>query len=163
LLGVISVRRYLVVANQTLGGPKLADKLREFMSAGPCRFYLVVPATPTSQFLEPISQPLSLAAVDGGGGMLPDYSKIAEVVARRRLDQELARLREAGAEADGEVGDSRPLHAIRDALAREQADEIIVSTLPHRLSRWLVTDLPHRARRTGLPVTHVAGPAGPPA
>lgn len=162
-LGVISVRRYLVVANQTLGGPKLADKLRECMSAGPCRFYLVVPATPTSQFLEPISQPLSLAAVDGGGGMLPDYRKIAEVVARRRLDQELARLREAGAEADGEVGDSRPLHAIRDALAREQADEIIVSTLPHRLSRWLVTDLPHRARRTGLPVTHVAGPAGPPA
>ena len=75
--GVISVRRYLVVANQTLGGPKLADKLWECMSAGPCRFYLVVPATPTSQFLEPISQPLSLAAVDGGGGMLPDYRKIA--------------------------------------------------------------------------------------
>jgi hypothetical protein len=162
LLGVISVRRYLVVANQTLGGPKLADKLREFMSAGPCRFYLVVPATPTSQFLEPVSQPLSLSGVDGGGGMLPDYNKIAKAVARRRLDTELARLREAGAEADGEVGDPRPLHAIRDALTREQADGIIVSTLPHRLSRWLVTDLPHRARRTGLPVTHVAGPAGPP-
>src|SRR5512132_3362053 len=132
-LGVISVRRYLVVANQTLGGPKLADKLRECMSAGPCRFYLVVPATPTSQFLEPISQPLSLSAVDGGGGMLPDYTKIAKAVARRRLDTELARRREAGAEADGEVGDPRPLHAIRDALTREQVDEIIVSTLPHRL------------------------------
>jgi hypothetical protein len=155
------VRRYLVVANQTLGGASLVDKLSECMGAEPCRFYIVVPATPTSQLLEPVEQGMSLEGVDGGAG-IPDVNRIARVVARRRLEKELARLREAGAEADGEVGDPRPLHAIQDALRREQADEIIVSTLPHRLSRWLVMDLPHRAKRLGLPVSHVAGAAGPP-
>jgi hypothetical protein len=153
---VISVRRYLVVANQTLGGPRLADKLRECMSAGPCRFYLVVPATPTSQFLEPISQPLSLAAVDGGGGMLPDYRKIAAVVARGRLDKELARLREDGAEADGEVGDRDPVMAVRDALRGREVDEVIVSTLPKGMSRWLGEDVPSRLRDSvPVPVTVV--------
>jgi hypothetical protein len=155
------VRRYLVVANQTLGGPSLVDKLNECMAAGPCRFYIAVPATPTSQLLEPVEQGMSLEGVDGGAGV-PDVNRIARVVARRRLEKELARLHEAGAEAAGEVGDPRPMHAIQDALRREPADEIIVSTLPHRLSRWLVMDLPHRAKRLGLPVTHVAGAAGPP-
>jgi hypothetical protein len=155
------MRRYLVVANQTLGGAALVEKLDGCMRAGPCRFYLVVPATPTHEFLEPIDVGMSLEAVDGGAGMI-DVTRIARAVARRRLDQELARLREAGAEADGEVGDARALHAIEDVLRRQEVDEIIVSTLPHRLSRWMVTDLPHRARRLGLPVTHVQGPAGPP-
>ena len=151
------MRRYLVVANQTLGGPKLADKLRECMSAGPCRFYLVVPATPTSQFLEPISQPLSLAAVDGGGGMLPDYRKIAEVVARRRLDQELARLREAGAEADGEVGDSRPLHAIRDRLKLWAASvEEPAHSLGSRWTRSSCPPFPTACRAGWSPTCHTA-------
>ncbi len=159
--GVMSVRRYLVVANQTLGGPQLVEKLKECMAAGPCNFYFVVPATPVSD-LEPVDRPLTLSGVDGGAGMLPDLDEVARAMARRRLEKELARLREAGVEADGEVGDPRPVHAVKDALHKRQVDEIIVSTLPHRTSRWLVMDLPHRVKRSfGLPMTHVAGPAGP--
>jgi hypothetical protein len=40
------VRRYLVVANQTLGGDQLLEKLRERMEAGPAHFHVLVPATP---------------------------------------------------------------------------------------------------------------------
>ncbi len=161
------MRRYLVVANQTLGGDQLVQAVRERMLRGPSEFWVLVPATKPAHFadryaadhLARISVDLSESRM--GVGRYGEDS--GESLAQQRLDIELQRLHEAGAEADGEVGDPRPLHAIRNALTREQADEIIVSTLPHRLSRWLVTDLPHRARRTGLPVTHVAGPAGPPA
>jgi hypothetical protein len=79
-----------------------------------------------------------------------------------RLQQELARLQEAGAEADGEVVDPNPIDAIRKLASREEIDEVVVSTLPRRLSRWMAMDRPHRVRRaTKLPVTHISGPAGP--
>ena len=77
----------------------------------------------------------------------------------RRLQHELARLRDAGAEADGEVVDPLRINAIKLA-SREEIDEIIVSTLPRRLSRWMAMDLPHRVRRANLPLTHISGPAG---
>jgi hypothetical protein len=155
------VRRYLVVANQTLGGPELVGKLEECVAAGPCQFYFVVPATAVTD-LEPVDRPLTLSGVDGGAGILPGLDEVARAMGRRRLEKELARLREAGVDADGEVGDPRPIHAIKDALRKQQVDEVIVSTLAHRVSRWLVMDLPHRAARSfELPVTHVAGAAGP--
>ena len=54
------------------------------------------------------------------------------------------------------MGDARPLQAIDDVLSRESFDEIVLSTLPPRLSRWLRLDLIHRVRSTyGLPVRHV--------
>jgi hypothetical protein len=148
------MRRYLVVANQTLGGEQLSAKLAECMEAGPCRFYLVVPVTNTEA---------SDRWFTGGlEGVLPGAYKIARVLAGGRLQHELERLREAGAEADGEVVDPVPLDAIRKIASREEVEEIIVSTLPRRLSRWIALDLPHRIRRaTKLPVTHIAGPAGP--
>jgi hypothetical protein len=155
----MSLRRYLVVANQTLGGPELAQKLGECVAAGPCRFHFVVPATPVSDMAP--DQSLTLSGVDGGAGLLPDMDEASRAIARGRLERELSRLREAGVDADGEVGDPRPLHAIKDALREQQVDEVIVSTL-HRGSRWLVMDLPHRVRRSfQLPVTHVAGHPGP--
>jgi hypothetical protein len=154
------MRRYLVVANQTLGGPELTGKLDECVAAGPCQFHFVVPATAVAD-MEQLDRPLTLSGVDGGAGMLPDMDEVARAIARRRMEKELARLREAGVDADGEVGDPRPMHAIKDALREREVDEIIVSTL-HRGSRWLVMDLPHRVRRNfGLPVTHVAGHPGP--
>jgi hypothetical protein len=56
----------------------------------------------------------------------------------------------------GEVGDPSPALAVSDALERATIDEIIVSTLPSGLSRWIHQDLPHRLeRRTGLPIAHV--------
>jgi nucleotide-binding universal stress UspA family protein len=148
------MRRYLVVANQTLGGEQLAAKLAECIDAGPCRFYLVVPVTNTEG---------SDRWFTGGlEGVLPGAYKIARALAGGRLQHELDRLRQAGAEADGEVVEPTPLEAIRKIAAREEADEVIVSTLPRRLSRWIAMDLPHRIRRaTSLPVTHISGPPGP--
>jgi hypothetical protein len=149
------MRRYLVVANQTLGGEQLSAKLAECMRAGPCRFYLVVPVTQTEA-----SDRWAARGLDGG--VVPGAYRIARALAHGRLKQELTRLQEAGADADGEVVDPHPIDAVRKLASREEADEIIVSTLPRRLSRWMAMDLPHRIRRaTGLPVTHITGPAGP--
>jgi hypothetical protein len=122
------MRRYLVVANQTLGGEQLTAKLAECMDAGPSRFYLVVPVTNTEG---------SDRWFTGGlEGVLPGADKIARTLAGGRLQHELDRLREAGAEADGEVVEPVPLDAIRKLASREEADEVMVSTLPRRLSRW---------------------------
>jgi hypothetical protein len=158
------MRRYLVVANQTLGSEHLNRKLAECMAAGPCQFYLVVPATQLNEY-EPVPDlPYALSGVDGGAGLIPDVTGVARALARRHLERELDRLRKAGADADGEVGDSKPLNAVRAVLKRRDVDEIIVSTLPHHMSRWLALDLPHRLSRSfKLPVTHVSGPSGPPA
>jgi hypothetical protein len=131
------MRRILVVANQTLGGEHLVEKVREALAAGQCRFHLVVPATPSSEHL---------TWTEGE----------AQAIAERRLDRALDRFRALGAVADGEVGDPSPMQAIGDVLRRETFDEIILSTLPSGASRWLKLDLPHRIERSfELPVTHV--------
>jgi hypothetical protein len=119
------MRRYLVVANQTSGGEELTAKLAECIDAGPSRFYLVVPVTNTES---------SDRWFTGGlEGVLPGAYKIARTLAGGRLQHELDRLREAGAEADGEVVEPVPLDAIRKIASREEADEVIVSTLPRRM------------------------------
>jgi hypothetical protein len=133
------MRRYLVVANQTLGGEHLLDEVRTRMEAGDCSFHVLVPATYAHD-----------------RGFHTDGAAIA--VAERRLEAALARFREIGADVDGRIGDVNPLYAIEDALRREEFDEIILSTLPAGPSRWLRQDLPHRlARQTDVPVTHVVG------
>jgi hypothetical protein len=149
------MRRYLIVANQTLGGEQLSAKLADCMRAGPCRFYLVAPVTQT--------EAADQGAAGGlDGGVIPGAYKIARTLAQGRLEHELARLQEAGAEAEGEVVDPNPIVAVRKLASREEVDEVIVSTLPRRLSRWMAMDLPHRIRRaTKLPVTHISGAAGP--
>ncbi len=132
------MRRYLVVSNQTLSSEALVDKIRSCLAAGPCRFHVVVPATHTHDHL---------TWTEGRD----------RAIAKQRLDDALDRFRAMGAEADGEVGDARPLDAIGDAM-RDQPpfDEIILITLPPGVSRWLHQDLPHRARRTfRLPLTHL--------
>jgi hypothetical protein len=87
------MRRHLVVANQTLGGEQLTAKLAECIDAGPSRFYLVVPVTNTEG---------SDRWFTGGlEGVLPGAYRIARTLAGARLEHELDRLREAGAEADG--------------------------------------------------------------
>jgi hypothetical protein len=80
----------------------------------------------------------------------------AHTIARKRMDEALARFRAAGADADGMVGDANPVRAIDDALLAQPYDEIILSTLPSGVSRWLKLDLPHRVeQRFELPVTTV--------
>ena len=59
-------------------------------------------------------------------------------------------------EVTGEIGDASPLRAVGDALQYQSCDEIIVSTLPPGVSRWLKLDLPNRLRHSfAIPVTHV--------
>ena len=80
-------------------------------------------------------------------------------MARSNLDTELSRLREIGATADGAVGDPNPMVAIEKALAERQFDEIILSTLPPGISRWLALDLPHRVKRKfDVPLTVISAP-----
>jgi hypothetical protein len=131
------MRRYLVVANQTLGGGALIKKIRACLDEGPCRFHISVPATPRA-------------------GQLTWTEGEATAIAQDRLDRALARFRDIGAEADGEVGDKDPILAIGDALQDGQFDEIILSTLPQGISRWLKLDLPSRvASHFNIPVTHL--------
>jgi hypothetical protein len=153
-------RRYLVVANQTLGGEQLLAEIQKRLAAGPSRFYVLVPATPIDQYRWP--PPLGVPATAGGGIFTEPPpaeaadDRQAQAHAQARLGEELTRLRKAGAEADGEVGDPDPLRAIRDVLGRERFDEIILAALPPGVSRWLGMDLPHRVQRSvDLPVTHV--------
>ena len=68
----------------------------------------------------------------------------------------LAQIRAAGSEAQGEVGVADPVKAIDSAMAREHFDEIIISTLPEGVSRWLRMDVPNRVKRKfEIPVTTV--------
>jgi hypothetical protein len=140
------MRRFLVVANQTLGGDHLVAAVHERLARGPCSFYVVVPKTPPR-----------------GHALWVDEE--AAALAEERLAQALARFRELGADVDGEVGDRNPIQAIGDAMRGrrgEHFDEIIVSTLPPGPSRWLRMDLPHRVEQMyRLPVTHVVGERAP--
>jgi hypothetical protein len=61
----------------------------------------------------------------------------------------------AGSEVTGSMGDAEPLCAIQDAVNLGHYDEIIISTLPRRVSKWLKLDLVSKTRGLGLPVTHV--------
>lgn len=133
------MRRYLVVAHQTLGGSQLEAKIKECLAQGESQFHLVVPATRPADHL---------VWTEGE----------AHDVARAKLEEGLAWMRSLGADVTGQVGDQRPMLAIGDVLVAQEVDEIILSTFPAGVSRWLRQDLPARARREyGLPVTHVVG------
>jgi hypothetical protein len=168
------VRRYLVVANQTLGGEELWAAIRERMGAGDCHFHLVVPATPAGQ-LEPSATAEDAAAEagpdlrearllledeldDAGGGVSGE--DLGRRLARERMRQQLDAMRELGASVSGEIGVADPVDAVRVVLHRWEFDEVILSTLPGRRSRWLAADLPTKIRRGfKLPVTQVTGAA----
>jgi CBS domain-containing protein len=143
------VHHYLVVANQTLGGQSLNDAIAERVALGPSRFHVLVPATPAHDLYRNVMHALE--------GELPD-PVAATADAQRRLDATLESIRASGATADGEIGDPDPLGAIEAVLERHHFDEIIVSTLPRAVSRWLKLDLPARVGHAfDLPVTHVVG------
>ncbi|KGH45960.1 hypothetical protein IN07_14345 [Modestobacter caceresii] len=142
------MRRCLVLANQTLGGSRLLEAIQQRMAARQHEFYVVVPATPVAH--------QERATVGNGTSTDP-----ARAVAAQRLTDTLDQIRGLGAAADGEVGDPDPLQAVRLALRRFAADEVVVSTLRRGVSRWLRADLPSRIERSfGLPVEHVIGESG---
>ena len=149
------MHRYLLVANQTLSSEELVDLVRERAAAGPAEFWLVVPATPVKDLASPaMAIPMP---VMGGVPRIPAPPSEARRLAQAQLDTALKKLTAAGATAGGEVCDPDPMRAVEAALSGREFDEIIVSTLPARVSRWLHQDLPGRlARKFDLPVTHVA-------
>ena len=121
----------LVVANVTAASAELVDALRARAEAGLAEFTLIVPAT--------------------GGG------RAGREAAERSLEAALQRLRDAGLEVQGEVGDPDPLIAVKEIWNPGEFDEIVVSTLPTGASKWLQVDLPHRIEKLtgGCQVTHV--------
>ena len=131
------MRRYLVVANQTLAAEPLVSRVRQLARAAPSSFHVVVTATPPRDHLWTEGE--------------------ARATARSRLDAAPARFAELGTEVEGEVGDANPMLAIGDALRDHGPfDEIVISTLPKGLSKWLKLDLPHRVEASfGLRVTRV--------
>jgi len=145
---------YLIVANQTIGGEQLIAKLDELVAAGPCTFRYLVPVTDTEGTHQWDYPPIDRH--------IPDAHRIARVLAEGRLEHELARLKHSGVEASGEVVDAAAVERAQEVLHDQHFDGVVVSTLPRRLSRWLILDLPHRlSRMSDVPVIHVEGNPGP--
>jgi hypothetical protein len=122
-------RRVLIVAYRTAATPALLEAVRDRAARAPACFTLLVPRPYWDPDTEEAALTLELA--------LP------------LLDQA------ADDRVEGLVGDPDPLVAVQDALARELFDEVIVSTLPARVSHWLRRDLPSRVEQLGVPVTVV--------
>jgi hypothetical protein len=130
--------RVLLVANRTAMDEPLIQAVRGRALRGPASFHLLVPATPRG--LHRVVDPEDAGRED----------------ARTRLAEALPILSEAaGSRVTGHIGDANPLAAISDAHHLQGFDEIILSTLPWRLSRWLKLDLPSKVRGLGVPVLHV--------
>ena len=121
--------RVLIVAHRTAPTPRLLAAVTDRSRRGPSVFTLLVPRPYWDPDTEEAAAALELAAP--------------------LLEQA------AGSQVDGIIGNSDPLVAVRDVLERAQFDEVIISTLPAHVSRWLRLDLPHRVEQLGLPVTVV--------
>lgn len=128
----------MVVANETLVGRELVDTLLGRAEHGPIRVAVVAPVT----------QPREGYVV---------YRDSRRAAASRRLDSVLAALRLAGIPAHGAVADDEPLSAVKDVLASEEVDEIVVCTHPETKSGWLRKNLVDEIRKVAgdRPVEHV--------
>jgi hypothetical protein len=136
------IAQVLVVAHRTAATPALLDAVRERAARGHARFHLLVP-NPFLADWHPIhtdhhEQAHLKQAEDVLALALPLYDEAA------------------GGTVDGSVSIRHdPMDAIEEALGSARYDEIILSTLPHRVSAWLHMDLPRRVAHLGLPVTTV--------
>jgi hypothetical protein len=122
-------RSILIVAYRTAGTPGLLDEVRRRAAQAPCRFVLLVPRPYWDPETEEAALTLELAIP-----LLEDA---------------------AGGQVEGRIGNADPFVAVRETLEREPFDEVIVSTLPARVSHWLRRDLPSRVEHLGVPVTVV--------
>jgi hypothetical protein len=133
-----SPTRVLVVAHRTAATSPLLDAVRERAGRGPCVFTLLVPKP--AHGLHRVVDPEDQDTAEG----------------EQVLEEALPKLTEAaGSPVEGMVGAPAPLTAIEDAVNLRGFDEIIISTLPVTVSRWLHLDLPSKAANLGLPVTTV--------
>ncbi len=135
-------RSILVVANETLVGNELVDAVKARAAQGPVRVVVVAPVT----------QPQAGYVV---------YRDSRRAAAGRRLDRTIEALRAAGIAAHGGVFDDEPLMAVKDILASEDIDELIVSTHPESKSGWLRKNLLDEIRKAAgnRPVEHVVSDA----
>lgn len=130
--------RVLIVAHKTAATPALIEAVADRAQTGPAAFTLLVPN-----------------AVHGLHRMV-DAEDQDRSEAQLVLDLALPLMSEAtGTEVKGIIGDANPIDAVSDAINLQGFDEIIVSTLPQRVSRWLHMDLPRKLNGMGLPVTTV--------
>jgi hypothetical protein len=130
--------RVLIVAYKTAATQPLLDAVRERSQRGPCKFTLLVPNP--AHGLHKVVDP-----EDQGAGEANDV-----------IEQAVPKLSEAaGTPVEGIVGSSEPTAAVQDAINLRGFDEIIVSTLSPRVSRWLKLDLPSKVSGMGLPVSTV--------
>jgi len=128
----------LIVANQTLPSEALATEVTSRIASGARDFHIVVPATPPP-----------------GGGMTWD-EEAARDAAEERLAAFQRELQEQGVSAGGEIGDRDPVNAVRDCARGRDVSEIILSTLPSGVSKWLRQDVPSRMKSAmNVPVTVV--------
>jgi hypothetical protein len=141
----MSKQRVLVVANRTADSPVLLEALRGRAEEKPTSFTLLVPAVPHG---------LAWAA-----NMKAGWAEAVD-----RAERAAARMRQAGLQLDDViVGDPDPFAAAGDAIHARQVDEVIVSTLPRTLSRWLSLGLPARLRRSfDLPIRELTANAPAP-
>jgi len=130
--------RVLVVAHRTAATPQLLNAVADRAEAGPARFTLLVPR------------------VAHGLHRVVDPEDSGDAEAQMVLELALPLLEEAaGGPVEGKIGDTNPNDAIHDAMNIDGYDEIIISTLPARVSRWLHADLPSKLKPLGVPVTTV--------
>src|SRR4029079_17165741 len=120
-------RRILIVANRTAATPTLLDEVSRRARAAPTSFSLLVPAAGSKDHADWTLE-LALPLLERAAG---------------------APVHGIGAEGEG------PLDAGPQDAASGAFDEIVISTLPRRVSRWLRRDLPSQVERLGLPVTVV--------
>lgn len=137
--------RYLVVANQTLAAERLTREIDARIEKEPSSFFVVAPATALKDYRG--ARDPSLEDDPTGTPSDVQAAREAKRQAQQRLTRLLDHIRVAGAAADGVIGDSDPEAAVRSALADGDYDEVIVSTLPEGLSRWLRQDLPSKVQK----------------
>jgi hypothetical protein len=130
--------RVLVVAHRTAATPALLDAVRERAARGPCAFTLLVPKSAHG-----LHRVIDAEDQDAG------EAEAVLALALPLLEQA------ARGHVEGMIGDPEPLNAVQDAVNLKGFDEIIISTLPTHVSRWMRLDLPHKIGGLGLPVTTV--------
>jgi GABA permease len=137
-------RRVLVMANQTVDSDELLDELRRIGADSAARYYVVVPASPIETGVAATHGPL-------------DVMEATQAAAKDRLDHTLSTLRLENLDADGALGDYRPLRALANAVDTFHPDQIVISTLPLEDSVWHRFEVVDRARaeHTDIPVSHV--------
>lgn len=143
------MKKVLIVANQTLCEQHLLAEVEQRREEGPVAFHVLVPSA-ASPWRWALAGPdaMTWAPIDAELDPTED--------AQARLAQFFDALADAGVAATGRTSAANPVAAVEELLAEERFDEIVVSTFPQGISRWLRGDVVDRIRsRTGLPVTHV--------